>query len=192
MKKLCKIGSCIFLAIFVIAFSGCESKDKNSLDNTEKIKTIKLPGEKDNVIDLQLYFDSSKSENESKVTKEQRVINKDELMAKLIMDELIKGPYPKSDLKPVLPQKARVLSISIKDNIAYVNLNLHQDETELKLTEAKEKTILESIVKSLTQLPSIQKVKILIDNKTKNTLGGHFDISKPLSEADISNLQKVK
>jgi len=36
-------------------------------------------------------------------------------------------------------------------------------------------------------LPSIEKVKILIENKDVDTLGGNFDISKPLGRIDIDN-----
>lgn len=136
-------------------------------------------------INLNLYFDGSKDESNPQVGKEDRIIQKDELVGEIIMQELIKGPSVKSKLKPIFPNNTRVLSFSIKDGIAYANLSSH---AKYAMTKAKEKACLKSIIMSLSELQSVNKVKIMIDNKNVESLGGNFNISKPFSKEDVEKM----
>jgi spore germination protein GerM len=79
------------------------------------------------------------------------------------------------------------MSISIKDNIAYLNLS---KEANVKMTSTEEEACLKSIVFSLEQLPTIKKVKILIDNKDSNIWGNNFNLSKPLDRNNIEEFKK--
>jgi len=189
MKRLIALVLGIsIVTVSTITFSGCEKKDKSSVDTTEKIKKLKLYKEASNTVNFDLYFDSSKNENKAQISKEERTMNKDEIIGELIINELIKGPSVNSKLKAVLPTNTKLLSFSIKDGIAYVSLS---GEAKVKMTEAKEEAALKSIVKSLGQLESIKSVKILIDNNDTDTLGGNYDISKPISKNNVETLKKV-
>lgn len=171
-----------------MTFSGCESKDKSSVNTTEKLQKLKLYNNSGNAVNFDLYFDSSQNEEKSQVAKEERSISKDEMVGELIVNELIKGPSVNSKLKAILPTNTKLLSFSIKDGIAYVSLS---DEAKVKMTRAKEEATLKSIVKSLGQIESIKSVKILIDNNDTDTLGGNYDITKPINKKDVENLKKV-
>lgn len=171
-----------------MTFSGCESKDKSSVNTTEKLQKLKLYNNSSNAVNFDLYFDSSQNEEKSEVAKEERSISKDEIVGELIVNELIKGPSVNSKLKAILPTNTKLLSFSIKDGIAYVSLS---DEAKVKMTRAKEEAALKSIVKSLGQIESIKSVKILIDNNDTDTLGGNYDITKPINKKDVENLKKV-
>lgn len=187
MKKVMKLLLCSMLVISTVAFSGCEKKDQKSVTNKEKLENLKLPLEKDDFIQFGIYFDGSRDGTTVEVVKDERLINKEELIGETIMQELIKGPTIKSELKPILPKETRLLSFSIKDNIAYVNLS---KEAKISMLAAKEKSCLEGIVASLTQLPSVEKIKITIENKNVDTLGGNFDISKPFAKDIIIPIKK--
>lgn len=187
MKKTFALLMCSVAVFSSLNLAGCEKKDKLSSNNKEKEKQIVLSKEKENVLDLNIYFDSSKDSNSSEISKEERVIKKDELLGETILNELIKGPSVKSKLKPVLPKETRLISLSIKDNIAYVNLS---KEANIDMTSSREETCLKSIVWSLTQLPSVEKVKILIENKDTELWGRHFDLSKPIGKDDIQNVKR--
>jgi len=188
MKKSIKILLCSLLVVSTVAFSGCEKKDTKSVTNKEKLENLKLPLEKDDIIQLNIYFDATKDDDSAvEVVKDERIINKEELIGETIMQEIIKGPTVKSELKPILPKETRLLSFSIKDKIAYVNLS---DEAQIKMSKNKEESCLESIVASLTQLPSIEKVKITIGNKGIETIGGNFNISKPFSKGELIPMGK--
>jgi len=187
VKKTIKILLCSILVVSAIAFFGCENKDDKSVTNKEKLENLKLPLEKDGFIQLNIYFDGTKDDNNMKVVKDERLINKEELIGETIMQEIIKGPTVKSELKPILPKETRLLSFSIKDNIAYVNLS---KEAKVNMSVVKEESCLQSIAMSLTQLPSVKKVKITMENKDIDTLGGNFNISKPFSKEGILSIEK--
>ena len=187
MKREIKILLCSLLVVSTVTFFGCEKKDKKSVTNKEKLENLKLPLEKDDFIQLGIYFDGTKDDSNVQVVKDERIINKEELIGETIMQELIKGPTVKSELKPILPKETRLLSFSIKDSIAYVNLS---KEAKINMSVAKEKSCLEGIVASLTQLPSVEKVKITMENKDIDTIGGNFNISKPFSKGEIIPIKK--
>lgn len=187
MKKAMNIALCIMLIVSTMSLLGCEKKDKKSVTNNEKLENLKLPLGKDDFIQFSIYFDGSKDGKSVQVVKDERLINKEELIGETIMQEIIKGPTVKSELKPILPKETRLLSFSIKENIAYVNLS---KEAKIAMTEVKERSCLEGIVASLTQLTSVERVKIIIDSKDVETLGGNFNISKPFNKWEIELIKK--
>ena len=76
--------------------------------------------------------------------------------------------------------------LDVKDDIAIINLS---KEAVINMSAAKEQATLEGIVATITQIPSINKINILVDNQMINSLGGNFDISKPFGKEDIPNLK---
>jgi spore germination protein GerM len=189
MKKTFCIFICSITIFSAISLTGCDNKDIISSNNKDKEKEIALSNQKENTLDLNVYFQSSDASNSSDVSKEERIIKKDELVGEAIVNELIKGPSVKSSLKPVLPKESKLLSFSIKDNIAYVSFS---KETNIVMTAVKEEICLKSIILSVTELSSVQKVKILIENKDTGLWGDHFDLSKPLGKDNIISAKKNK
>lgn len=187
MKKVLKMFFYSMIIVSLSTFSGCNKKSAMNLSNESKIKKITLPNEKDNFIDLTLYFDSSTDDKNVQISKDLRSIPKEELLGEVIMQELIKGPSVKGELKPIFPKGTRLLNFSIKDGIAFVNLS--RDAINA-MPPAREEACLKSIIFSLTQLSSIQKVKIQIENKDVEYLGGNFIISNPLGKDDLENARK--
>lgn len=185
MKRLLVILTSITLVTSTVFVSGCEKKDKINKANNDKLANVQLQNEKDNYIGLDVYFDDSKDEKNVGIAKEEHLINKEELMGELIMNQLIKGPSLQSKLKSVLPKETRLISFSIKDGVAIINLS---KEAKVKMSSGKEEACLKSIASSLTQLKSISKITILIENKNIDSLGGNFDASKPFSASDIPSL----
>lgn len=181
MKKTLSLLLCSALFLSAFSLSSCGSHDKTSIYNKEKLNSLTMPNDKKNYIDLNIYFNASKDINNPIIAKEERLIQKEELIGEVILNELIKGPSLNSKLKPILPKDTRLLSFSIKDGIAYVNFS---KESKMPLSPALEKVCLDSILNSLTELPSIKKVQILIENKEDDSLGGNFDLSKPLAKGE--------
>ena len=84
---------------------------------------------------------------------------------KLVGERLIKGPITK-DAYPAIPSETKLVSISTKDGICYVNL----DEGFLEQGyDVLEQIPVYSIVNSLTEIPGISKVQILINGETNLT-----------------------
>ena len=96
---------------------------------------------------------------------------------KAVIDELIKGPED-SNLYQTIPPETKLLGIQIKDKIAYVDFS-EEIRTKHWGGSTGEIMTMGSIVNSLTELEGIEKVLVLIEGETQDTLVGHLDISEP-------------
>ncbi|SHE86644.1 GerMN domain-containing protein [Clostridium fallax] len=179
----------IGLVFLLVTFIGCEKRDNKAIANKEQAKNIKVLNEGgDNTLDLDLYFDASTGENNPQIGKTELLLDKKEVLGTVIVNALIKGPSMKGELKPVLPKDTKLLSFSVKDNVAIINLS---KEAQTKLSPAKEEACLKSIAASVCQLSGVDKINILIENQMIESLGGNYDITKPFNKEDISKLKKV-
>jgi germination protein M len=106
-------------------------------------------------------------------------------MEKLILEQLIKGPAT-DKVHPTIPPETKLLGVSIKDGICYVNF----DEGFLNQTyELTESVPVYSVVNSLLELPNISKVQIMINGETDITYREaiHFDT---LFERNVDIVEK--
>lgn len=104
--------------------------------------------------------------------------------AKQIVAELIKGS--KDGKGPVLPLETKLRGVFLcNDGLILVDLTREvSDQHPGGLTQ--EVATVYAIVNSLTEnIPAILKVQILIDGRESETLAGHVDISKPITQ-DLS------
>lgn len=116
-------------------------------------------------IDTVLYFADSTGE---KLVGEKREIlyNQNSSIENLIVDNLIKGPND-SNNKRTLPSKLKVLSVSIKDGVCYVNFD---SEILSSIADVSGKVTIYSVVNSLCELPSVRRVQFLVNGSTNYTL----------------------
>lgn len=112
---------------------------------------------------LILYF-ANKSGNKLVQTTKNLIYNSNISMERLIMEQLIKGPSEENkEVAPSISATTKLLGVSVKDSICYVNLS----EGFLKATtEVAEEVQLYSIVNSLAELPTVSKVQISINGVT--------------------------
>ncbi|MCI9624193.1 MAG: GerMN domain-containing protein [Lachnospiraceae bacterium] len=113
---------------------------------------------------LQLYFANEKGD---KLVGERVEVHYSSNMSveKLVVEQLIKGPITEKAY-PAIPPETKIVSVSTKDGICYVNLDkgfLGQGYDVLEMVPVY------SIVNSLTELPGISKVQILINGETNIT-----------------------
>ena len=81
---------------------------------------------------------------------------------KLIVDELMKGPKT-AGLKATIPGDTKVISVTVNEGICYVNF----DEGFLNaLPDVLDSITICSIVDSLSELPNITRVQILVNGKS--------------------------
>ena len=95
------------------------------------------------------------------------------------MNELIKGPTAQSGLYATIPPGTRLMDIKIEDGLATVDFS-EAIKSKHPGGSAGESLTIGSIVNTLTQFPTVQKVQILVEGRVVETLAGHLDISKPL------------
>ena len=131
------------------------------------------------MVEVNLYFSDSQA---MYLVPEKRKIPQTPSLAKQAIIELIKGPE-NSDFYPTIPEGTRVNEIYIVDDIVYVDLS-EEIFTNHPGGSSGELMTVYSIVSTLTEIPPIVGVQILVEGNEKNSLVGHVDISMPLLRDD--------
>ena len=111
--------------------------------------------------DLTLYF-SNKAGDKLVEQRAAMEYNSNISLEKLIVEQLIAGP-PFEGAYPTIPSETKLLNISIKDNICYVNLDEGFLGTGYNVIES---IPVYSIVNSLIENTDAQKVQISINGET--------------------------
>jgi spore germination protein GerM len=96
---------------------------------------------------------------------------------------LLDGPGPGSKLAKLFPEGTKILSFTLQNGLATVNLN--QRVTEMNVGSTLEALAVISIVNTLTKFPDVYRVKILIEGKEVESLAGHVDLSTELHYSDF-------
>lgn len=110
---------------------------------------------------LDLYFANATGD---KLMRERDNFNYSSNMSleKVVVEQLIKGPVS-DHAYPCIPSDTKILNITTKEGICYVNL----DENFLgQGYDVSEAVPIYSIVNSLLELPNVNKVQILINGET--------------------------
>lgn len=126
---------------------------------------------------ITLYFADTTG---TKLVAEERDIAKVTGIARVTMEELIKGPL-QAELKSTLPASTRLLDINVRqDGLAIVDFSGNLIK-ELPASADTEKLAVYSIVNTLTQFPTVEKVELRVDGKKVDTLLGHTKLSPALA-----------
>lgn len=99
------------------------------------------------------------------------VYNSNISMERQVMEELIKGPKKDGETGseagyPTINPAVKILSVTVKDRVCYVNLS---EEFLTPVYDVTSQTALYSIVNSLVELPGVNRVQISIDGNTDVT-----------------------
>ena len=92
--------------------------------------------------------------------------------ATLILGELIQGPLSDT-LVPTLTTKTKILSTTVQNNIATINFS-KDIRDDFPGGALEEDITIKSIVWSMTQIPGISGVRILINGEFGDSIGGHI------------------
>ncbi len=125
---------------------------------------------------LTLYF--SGSAGNSLVAEEVSVrYNSNMSVERLIVEKLMSGPTMEGN-KSVIPTGTKVLSVSVRDGVCYVNF----DDGFLKVADGVEPRItIYALVNSIAGGGETSQVQILVNGETNINYHETIDLSKPLS-----------
>lgn len=105
-------------------------------------------------------------------------------LEKIVVEAVIAGPIaPRA--YPICENTVKVISVTTQDGICYVDLG---KEFINKTTNVSDSVLVYSIVNSLTQLPNVNKVQLMIEGDTDIKLG-ELDLTVPL-ERKLTLLSK--
>lgn len=139
-------------------------------------------------INVKLYFGN---DGTTQLLPEDRSIEyKEDLhaQAREVLQELLIGP--KSKLSPTIPPNTQLRDLFItKDGIAYVDFSKQLVDGHNGGTDGEISTVY-SIVNTLTlNFPQVKKVQILVEDQVIETLKGHLDLSRPLSQGFVPQVK---
>ena len=124
------------------------------------------------------YFGSSDGEHLVAVEKD---IAKVEGIARQTINALIEGPDFQSGLLPTIPAGASLLDINVKDDgLCIVDFS---EELVANMPGGKlnEQLTVYSIVNTLCQFPTVERVEFRVDGKKMDTLLGHINLDPAVS-----------
>ena len=96
-------------------------------------------------------------------------------MERLVVDRVIAGPLTDKAYPTVSPT-LKVLNVTTKDGVCYVNLD---NSFLTKTLKVSDEAVIYSFVNSLTELPNVNKVQFMIDSETEVSFGDHMYLSEP-------------
>lgn len=136
--------------------------------------------------DLNLYFANEKGTGlvEKKVSVR---YNSNMSVEKLIVEQLVKGPSMKGAY-PTISAETKLLGVSIKDGICYVNFNEEFLDTSYRIDP---KMTIYSIVNSIVEGGETNQVQILVNGETDVVYQGQVDLSEPFFP-DLSYVEEEK
>lgn len=192
------------VSLLVFALAGCRgqanspsSASKNAASGQKSQASKDITGEPGNpakakseqtinnkMVSVTLYFGDQEGEY---LLPESRQVAETSAIAKTAVEELIKGPKEKGH-SITIPAEAKVLNLDVIKEVAYVNFSQELVSKHWGGSTGEQMTVA-SIVNTLTEFDNIEKVQIMVDGKTIDTIAGHLDISQPLAR-DESLIKK--
>ncbi|HSL93538.1 MAG TPA: GerMN domain-containing protein [Bacillota bacterium] len=152
-----------------LALSACST-------NTPQLPLPINPNPVENTVTISLYFADA---NASELVLERReVVRRNEPLEALVLRELIAGPSTQGAVATI-PPEAKVISVQVVESVAFVNFS-RELATRHSGGSAGEQMTLGSIVYSLTELPGIEKVQLLIEGEKQESIFGHSITIEPI------------
>jgi spore germination protein GerM len=129
-----------------------------------------------------LYFGSADGSELVEISREMPVPSDPSALLAGVMRELASGPSDKG--VAVLPAGAQVRSAYISGNNAYVDFS-SELRTGFGGGSTQEYLLISSIVRTVSEnFRDISHVQILVEGSTVESLGGHYEITEPLSVSE--------
>ncbi len=123
------------------------------------------------IVNFNLYFankEGDKLKNQSVVVE----YNANLAVEKVAVEQLIAGPT-EEDVYPTIPKDTKVVSVTVKDGVCYVNLDTGFTAQGYDVLGT---VTIYSIVNSLTELPGITSVQILVNGETSINYKGNISL----------------
>ena len=149
---------------------------------------IENPGEQINSIQtstIVLYFANEKGNGLVQETQEVHHSSNISL-EKLVIEHLLEGPKSKN-AQSAIPEGTKLVGVSVLDGVCYVNLD---DAFRNQNYSIEEPVVIYSIVDSLSEISTINKVQISVNGNTKGVYRDSFALDE-LYERNLDYVQEV-
>lgn len=137
-------------------------------------------------VDLRLYFANESGDYLVEENRRNVVYNSNISLEKLVVEKLVEGPM-ETGVYPTINPSTKVLSVTVKDGICYVNLS--SDFLNQPYNVTSDVTIY-SITNSLVELSNVNKVQISIEGDTNISYRERLSL-KNVFERDLDMLEST-
>ncbi|NLO98461.1 MAG: GerMN domain-containing protein [Peptococcaceae bacterium] len=171
--------------VMILGFAACsqtaQTTENKALPNQEE--QVVDPEAQKNEREVALYFANNEyvqtgNEELEKTIAEKRIVEYGNIsLEEAMVRELIKGPENK-ELSTGIPPTAKLLGVEVSEGVAYVNFA----QEGMNGGSLQELLTIEQIVRSLTDLDTVDSVQFLLDGQQAETLMGHMSIAGPFKE----------
>lgn len=161
---------------FFIDDAPLKDADGNLVGSMNQDSFIENPGEQINSIQnttLTLYFSNEKGDGLVKEVREDVYYSSNISMEKLIIEQLLDGPTTPG-AKSAIPSGTKLVTVSVVDGVCYVSLDESFRNQDYTVNEA---IVIYSIVDSLSEVPTINKVQISVNGDTSGAYRDSFLLS---------------
>lgn len=120
-------------------------------------------------------------EDDARLVPVERIVPVDADEHKAALEELLKtNENEEGPAKYLIPQGSRLLGLKINNGTAYADFNnaLKENFPGGSMNEA---LLVNAIVHTLTQFDDVKRVQIMVEGKKIESLGGHLEISQPIT-----------
>ena len=182
MKRMTSIAAVLAAAAMLALAAGCGDEQKpaqaDSPAQTAQTKDTEKPAqEKPKEMQVNVYYPRNDGTGLIAVSRKVNTEKDDKYTA--AMKSLLMGTKEKGQTN-VIPKKAKLRSVTVKDGVATVDFS-KELEQNFSGGSTGEEMLIGSIVNTLTDFPEVEKVQILIEGASVETLSGHMDLSEPLT-----------
>jgi germination protein M len=171
-----KFGKHIIMLFLLLVVAGCSFMESPEPDPVQE------PPE---TMEVAVYYLKS-ANNEMYLVREVHEVEKSEAPARAALNELINGtPITEGAIK-VLPTDTKILGIKIDQGLATVDFS--SEVLQANVGSSGEALGIASIVNTLTEFPSIQKVQLTVDGDPEKGMDwwGHVGLYEQPFTRDIS------
>ncbi|MFQ7310323.1 GerMN domain-containing protein [Sellimonas sp.] len=179
VKTLVQISGVSYVSFFVgdEPLMGADNNPIGLMRGEDFVQNIGSSLHSYETVTLTLYFANKNGDKLVEETVSNVRYNTNISMDRLILEQLLKGPAS-SDAYPTVPQNVKILSVSTKDQVCYVNFD--KELLNVK-TNVKPEVLIYSIVNSITAGGSTSQVQISINGESNINFGESVKLDKPLS-----------
>lgn len=172
------------LLVFVLIITGCGKKQEEEPMDEVSANLEREDEEDSNMRETVLYY----QDDSGYLVPVMRKIPWEEGIAKAALAKLVDSPETQEDflsmgLRPLLPANTEILGMSINDGLAKVDLSKEAMECMDAIAESN---MVNGVVLTLTEFPTIDRVQFMFDGQIVNTLKFGTKVGEPIEPKDIN------
>ncbi len=182
MLRMKRMQAFILLIMLIVISAGCQRSNQPpqpGSDTPAPVETAKM--------DVAVYYLKT-TQTEMYLVREVHQVDKDVEVAKAALNELISGTPVTTGAARVMPADTKILGINIAQGLATVDFSA--EVLKANVGSSGEALGIASIVNTLTEFPTIQKVAFTVDGSKEKGMDwwGHVGLYEQPFQRDLSNV----